>query len=127
MVPDQIGEHKMKLNQTQEEMIREFAKSNKFSQAKLLDLGAQLLGTVKKSTGKPANPETLEIRQRVAEFLQTNRDKFTTIDLASKVGCSVLQANSALTYYKETFNINVVGKQEKEGKGKKPHLYQVCN
>lgn len=43
----------MKLNQTQEEMIREFAKSNKFSQAKLLDLGAQLLGTVKKSTGNP--------------------------------------------------------------------------
>ena len=116
----------MKLTQTHEEMIRNFAKANKVSSIKMMEFSSQLLGTVKKSTGKPANPETLQIRARVEDFLINNNNKFTTIDITKAVGCSVAEANNALTYHKDKFNISVVGKQEKEGKGKKPNLYQVC-
>ncbi|QEG08731.1 hypothetical protein [Aeromonas phage 4L372XY] len=31
-----------------------------------------------------------------------------------------------MTFYKNEFNISVVGKQEKAGKGKKPNIYRVC-
>lgn len=121
----------MKLTQAHEEMIRNFAKANKMSGLKLVDFAAQLFATVNikegKQVGRKASPEMLAIRESVKEYLlSVGNDKFTTIDITKIVGCSVAEANNALTYYKNEFNIYVVGKQEKEGKGKKPNLYQVC-
>ncbi len=75
-----------------------------------------------------ASPKMMAIRDSVKEYLSSvGNNKFTTIDITKIVGCSVAEANNALTFYKNKFNISVVGKQEKEGKGKKPNLYQVCN
>lgn len=121
----------MKLNQTHEEMIRNFAKMNKMSGPKLVDFAAQLFATVNikegKQVGRKVSPEMLAIRDSVKEYLLSVGDnKFTTIDITKAVGCSVAEANNTLTYHKNDFNISVVGKQEKEGKGKKPNLYQVC-
>ena len=68
----------------------------------------------------------MAIRDSVKEYLlSVGNNKFTTIDITKIVGCSVAEANNALTFYKNEFNISIVGKQEKEGKGKKPNLYQV--
>ena len=121
----------MKLNQTHEEMIRNFAKMNKMSGPKLVDFAAQLFATINikegKRAGRKASPEMLAIRNSVKEYLlSVGNNKFTTIDITKAVGCSVAEANNTLTFYKNEFNISVVGKQEKEGKGKKPNLYQVC-
>lgn len=121
----------MKLTQTHEEMIRNFAKTNKMSGPKLVDFAAQLFATINikegKQVGRKASPEMLAIRDSVKEYLlSVGNNKFTTIDITKIVGCSVAEANNALTFYKSEFNISVVGKQEKEGKGKKPNLYQVC-
>lgn len=121
----------MKLTQTHEEMIRNFAKTHKMSGPKLVDFAVQLFATVNikegKKVGRKASPEMLAIRDSVKEYLLSVGDnKFTTIDITKLVGCSVAEANNALTFYKNEFNISIVGKQEKEGKGKKPNLYQVC-
>jgi len=121
----------MKLNQTHEEMIRSFAKTNKMSGPKLVDFAAQLFATVNikegKQVGRKASPEMLAIRNSVKDYLlSVGANKFTTIDITKAVGCSVAEANNTLTFYKNEFNISVIGKQEKEGKGKRPNLYQVC-
>lgn len=121
----------MKLTQTHEEMIRNFAKVNKMSGPKLVDFAAQLFATVNikegKQVGRKASPKMMAIRDSVKEYLlSVGNNKFTTIDITKIVGCSVAEANNALTFYKNEFNISIVGKQEKEGKGKKPNLYQVC-
>ena len=112
-------------------MIRNFAKAHKISGPKLVDFAAQLFATVNikegKQLGRKASPETMAIRDSVKEYLlSVGNNKFTTTDIMMIVRCSVAEANNALTYYKNEFNISVVGKQEKEGKGKKPNLYQVC-
>ena len=121
----------MKLNQTHEEMIREFAKMNKMSGPKLVDFAAQLFATVNikegKQVGRKVSPEMLAIRNSVKEYLLSVGDnKFTTIDITKAVGCSAADANNTLRVYKNEFNISVIGKQEKEGRGKRPNLYQVC-
>ena len=121
----------MKLNQTHEEMIRNFAKAHKTSGPKLVDFAAQLFATVNikegKQVGRKASPEMLAIRDSVKEYLlSVGNNIFTTIDITKIVGCSVAEANNALTFYKNEFNISVIGKQEKEGKGKRPNLYKVC-
>lgn len=121
----------MKLNQTHEEMIRNFAKANKMSGPKLVDVAAQLFATINikegKRSGRKVSPEMLAIRNSVKDYLlSVGNNKFTTIDITKAVGCSAAEANNTLTFYKNEFNISVVGKQEKEGKGKKPNLYQVC-
>lgn len=120
----------MKLNQTHEEMIRNFVeqhKGTKITTSKVQEIASQLFASVKVGgKGKKALPETIQIRERVSEFLKNQTSEFTSLDLAKAVNCSPLQANSALTYYKKEFNLAVTGKAEKEGKGKKPNLYKVC-
>lgn len=109
-------------------MIRDFAKANKMSGPKLVDFASQLFATIQPNSyskaGKKVSPHMAEVRKSVTEYL-LSADKFTTIDIANKVGCSVLEANSALTYAKQSFKIEVIGKADKEGKGKKPNIYQV--
>ena len=117
----------MKLNQTHEEMIRNFAKANKISCPKLLDFATGLFETVNihKPAGKPVSPHMVQVRESVKQYLLSATEGFTTIDISKFIGCTTLEANSALTYHKQSFNIEVVGKANKEGKGKRPNIYKV--
>lgn len=121
----------MKLNQTHEEMIRNFAKVNKISCPKLLDFATGLFETVNihnhKPAGKPVSHRMIKVRESVKQYLLSATEGFTTIDISKFVGCTTLEANSALTYHKQSFNIEVTGKADKEGKGKKPNIYKVIN
>ena len=80
----------MKLTQTHEEMIRDFAKANKMSGPKLVDFAAQLFATVNikegKQVGRKVLPETLAIRNSVKDYLlSVGNNKFTTIICQCKI------------------------------------------
>lgn len=122
----------MKLNQTHEEMIKSFVeqyKGTKVTSGKMMEFATNLFETINthnhKPAGKPVSHRMIQVRESVKQYLLTATEGFTTIDISKFVGCTTLEANSALTYHKQSFNIEVVGKADKVGKGKKPNIYKV--
>jgi len=118
-----------KLNETQIEMIKSFAKNSKIGQAKATEFAESLLSTVqrKSGSGRTASPETIRIRVQADEALKGMAEQFKVADLASALGVEPIKVNALLQYMQKQGKVTVVGKapKPKGQRGKPANLYSV--
>lgn len=121
---NQLGDSQMTttttLNAAAVELVKGFAKTNKYSYTKLVDLvfAVQEVSATKTAgkVGRPVSEKTLELRDQVATFVaETKGNKFTTADVAAKFGCNLVQAKRVLESLQ---NVKEAGKVPNGGRGR---------
>jgi predicted HTH transcriptional regulator len=117
----------MELNQTAQEMINAFAKTNKVSKVKVSELVAQVMSVsvVKtKKEGRKASQVISSLRDVIYSNLKSMKN-VTSNDLMKQYGVSKVQANNTL-YYFEKKNLIVRSGNKVMGKvGRQPTLWSA--
>ena len=120
------------MNPTTKEKAEAFAKANKISKVKLLAFLESLPAySAKPNAGRKAKPETQGTRQAIAQWLENQKGKdqaFTIKQMATACGALPVDATNALKWLQKEkgYSLAIVGKQEKQGKGKKANIFVVC-
>lgn len=83
-----------------EALVADFAKANKISKAKVSEF-ANLVASRYKSTGRPVSGKTVELRQRLKEYV-SSKEQFTSKEIATALNCEPVEVNNALHYLAKT-------------------------
>lgn len=123
------------MNDNIENMVAEYAKTNKINKAKLMSFVESVLsvsGTKKESSGKrgkPVSQETIELREALRDAIKGTKDVFTVKDMQKKLGGEYVNISNALRFLAEKEKlVSVVGKLDKKPgeRGKKALLWSVA-
>lgn len=112
-----------------ENIVAEFAKTNKISREKAKNF-AVAVATAVAANGRKPQASTVEYRKQVEGVLVSGKlgNTFTTVDLVGLIGGDLTTANNTLRYFKDTKQlVKQVGLKDKDAgqKGRRQVLWSV--
>lgn len=107
-----------KLTTSTQDMIATFAKTNKVSKAKVIDLIKSVMAE-QTPRGRTASEKIKNVRDVIVREFVGKNVKFSSKDVASKCGVTLFEANNAIHFLEKEEKIARAGKVAVNTKGRK--------